>query len=487
MTRRSGRKRQRKSENVKSRSTSSKKKRKTSSTTFAQTVLLSGGRGRRKRKQSPVENVRAAKRRQIEQRKREKVQQLLKKNGGSTTPVSTGNVSSTPSSRRKSSRKSGRKIAKSPRTGALKKVTKKKSPRRVSPRKNPPKQRIQQEEKKTSSSSSSTKPILKKISDATTSVFTALGKVCFLALLVGFLRENYFKDASDSLPKLREEVPFQVNGVSKCSNGFTLNRARGLCLENSCDQIVKVAKGTEPGANCLGGGVTTKPVCAFECAEGYQMIGASHIGCNMSGVWDTAPTCFFSEEIEPLDVPIVGNFDGEGKLSTISEVETALGAHGIKGSVTFLSSFFHSADKNDDGHLNQAELLDGIRDVSTSSNNDGESSMFVKVAFVLGSVIAGAFYSTAPPANKSNTPNVKCSVFRNALKKKEDDESVTCSVVAVPAQSVTGTSPIYLTPQQPIRKYSSLQTSGGSNYTTPSAPPMPIDLLGDDPNSSNMY
>ena len=486
MTRRSGRKRQRKSE--KRRSTSSKKKRKTSSTTFAQTVLLSGGRGRRKRKQSPVENVRAAKRRQIEQRKREKVQQLLKKNGGSTTPVSTGNVSSTPSSRRKSSRKSGRKIPKSPRTRALKKVTKKKSPRRVSPRKNPPKQRIQQEEKKTSSSSSSsTKPILKKISDATTSVFTALGKVCFLALLVGFLRENYFKDASDSLPKLREEVPFQVNGVSKCSNGFTLNRARGLCLENSCDQIVKVAKGTEPGANCLGGGVTTKPVCAFECAEGYQMIGASHIGCNMSGVWDTAPTCFFSEEIEPLDVPIVGNFDGEGKLSTTSAVETALGAHGIKGSVTFLSSFFHSADKDDDGHLNEAELLDGIRDVSTSSNNDGESSMFVKVAFVLGSVIAGAFYSTAPPANKSNTPNVKCSVFRNALKKKEDDESVTCSVVAVPAQSVTGTSPIYLTPQQPIRKYSSLQTSGGSNYTTPSAPPMPIDLLGDDPNSSNMY
>ena len=179
----------------------------------------------------------------------------------------------------------------------------------------------------------------------------------------------------------------------------------------------------------------------------------------------------------------MGNFDGDGKLSTISEVETALGAHGIKASVTFLSSFFHSADKDDDGHLNEAELLNGIRDVSTSSNS-GESSMFVKVAFVLGSVIAGAFYSTAPPANKSNTPNVKCSVFRNALKKKEDDESVTCSVVAVPAQSVTGTSPIYLTPQQPIRKYSSLQTSGGSNYTTPSAPPMPVDLL-DDPN--DMY
>ena len=112
--------------------------------------------------------------------------------------------------------------------------------------------------------------------------------------------------------------------------------------------------------------------------------------------------------------------------------------------------------------------------------------MFVKVAFVLGSMVAGAFYGTTSP--KSTTPNVKCSVFRDALKKKvvKDEESITCSVVAVPAQSVTGTlSPqsAYVTPQQPIRKYSSLQTSGGSNYATPSAPPMPVDLV-EDPNST---
>jgi hypothetical protein len=224
------------------------------------------------------------------------------------------------------------------------------------------------------------------------------------------------------------------------------------------------------------------------------MNGSSHIGCNMNGVWDKFPTCYFSNTLIPLnqqDEPIAKSFDenGDGKLST-SEIQTALGAHGIKGTVTFLSSFFHSADKDDDGHLDESELMDGIRDVSSSSSNGG-SSMFMKVAFVLGTVFAGAYYGTKSPDPSKKPRGVKCSVFRDALAAAStiDDESTTtatttCTVVPVTAQSITGTScSSYITPQQPIRKYDSLRTSG-SSYVTPSAPPMPAVFDGADPNMS---
>ena len=205
------------------------------------------------------------------------------------------------------------------------------------------------------------------------------------------------------------------------------------------------------------------------------MIGASHIGCNMSGVGHGTPRVSSPKDRTRWTL-IVGNFDGDGKLHNIGSRD-CVGCTWHKGKCDISVPFIPQI-RMMTVILNEAELLNGIRDVSTSSKQRRKSSMFVKVAFVLGSVVAGAFYSTAPPAKKSNTPNVKCSVFRNALKKKATTTRFTAF------SCCSSFNPLIISclchPNNRFENIPLFQTSGDPNYTT-SAPPMPVDLL-DDPN-----